>query len=160
MSKQWFKDIQDMHRKFGVKKAVSEMDGDTLRKYLEFRLAFIEEEYLETVEALANNDAEEIVDGLIDLCVVAIGTLESMQVDADAAWNRVHEANMAKQVGVNESRPNELGLPDLVKPTGFRPPQHKDNIGLLVKIYDAGNLTQHMRKQGFSDKEIIEAKVD
>ena len=36
-------------------------------------------------------------------------------VDAYTAWDRVHAANMTKQVGVKPSRPNPLGLPDLTK---------------------------------------------
>lgn len=76
-------------------------------------------------------DAEEIVDGLIDICVVAIGTLDAFGVDANKAWDRVYKANMRKEVGTKDSRPNPLGLPDLVKPKGWRNPSHKNNHGLL-----------------------------
>ena len=37
---------------------------------------------------------EEVVDGLIDLCVVAIGTLDALGVDPYRAWDEVHKANM------------------------------------------------------------------
>jgi predicted HAD superfamily Cof-like phosphohydrolase len=57
------------------------------------------------------------------------------EVSASIAWDRVHEANMNKIVGVKESRPNPLGLPDLIKPEGWTAPTHKDNIGLLSQIY-------------------------
>jgi predicted HAD superfamily Cof-like phosphohydrolase len=66
---------------------------------------------------------------MVDLCVVAIGTLNAMAVDAYEAWDRVHEANMQKEVGIKPSRPNPLGLPDLIKPAGWVGPTHKDNIG-------------------------------
>jgi len=79
-------------------------------------------------------DADEIVDGLIDLCVVAIGTLDAFGVDAHTAWDRVHKANMSKEVGVKESRPNPLGLPDLIKPEGWEAPTHVDNLGKLNDI--------------------------
>jgi predicted HAD superfamily Cof-like phosphohydrolase len=72
---------------------------------------------------------------LIDLCVVAIGTLDAFNVDAHTAWDRVLEANMNKEVGIKESRPNPLGLPDLIKPAGWTAPTHADNVGLLNKTY-------------------------
>jgi predicted HAD superfamily Cof-like phosphohydrolase len=79
-------------------------------------------------------DAEEIVDGLIDLCVVAIGTLDAFGIDAYKAWDEVHQANMSKEVGVKKERPNPLGLPDLVKPEGWINPSHGGNHGLLNNI--------------------------
>ena len=70
-------------------------------------MAMIQEEVDETNAAIKDGNAEEIVDGLIDMCVVAIGTLDAMGVDAHRAWNEVLTANMAKEVGVKESRPNQ-----------------------------------------------------
>ena len=78
-------------------------------------------------------DAEEVVDGLIDLCVVAIGTLDALGVDPYKAWDEVHKANMAKEVGVKPTRPNPLGLPDLVKPEDWVGPSHKGNHGSLAQ---------------------------
>ena len=133
MSKDWAKDIEDMHVKYGVDQwmgmKLMNVDTETLRKFLEFRLAFIKEELDETTQAVANNDPEEIVDGLIDLCVFAIGTLDVFGVDANEAWDRVYEANMAKTPGVKEGRPNPFGLPDLIKPEGWTAPTHEANHG-------------------------------
>ena len=86
MSTNWVNDIEDMHSKFGVnawvEKKIQEKDWESLRKFLEFRLAFLDEELNETKKAFNENDAEEIVDGLIDICVVAIGTLDAFGVNA------------------------------------------------------------------------------
>jgi predicted HAD superfamily Cof-like phosphohydrolase len=134
MSKDWVKDINDMHTKYGVGNAVKNFDSVMLRSFLRFRLDFLHEELGETEKAAKSGipiDAEEVVDGLIDLCVVAIGTLDALGVDAHKAWDEVHKANMTKEVGVKESRPNPLGLPDLIKPEGWVGPSHKDNHGLL-----------------------------
>jgi predicted HAD superfamily Cof-like phosphohydrolase len=139
MSTNWVKDIYDMHAKYGVHSAIETFDADKLRQFLNFRLGFLEEELNET-KAAANSeqvDAEEVVDGLIDLCVVAIGTLDAFGVNAYSAWSAVHEANMNKQVGVKASRPNPLNLPDLIKPTmethgyDWKPPSHAGNHGKL-----------------------------
>ena len=128
----WVWDIEDMHAKYGVNEKVREFDAEKLKKFLEFRVAFLEEE-LNELKANMNNP-EEIVDALIDLCVVAIGTLDAFEVNADIAWDAVYEANMAKEVGVKPSRPNPLGLPDLIKPEGWTAPSHKNNHGLLTKM--------------------------
>jgi len=129
----WVKDIKAMHAKYGVHEWV-EANPEKLEQLLQFRVAFLKEEFDETFKATGEKDAEEIVDGLIDLCVVAIGTLDVMGIDADEAWYNVHKANMAKEVGVKESRPNPLGLPDLIKPEGWKAPDHTGNHGLLVNL--------------------------
>ena len=134
MSKDWPQDIHDMHTKFGVRDAVQKFDSVMLRTFLRFRLDFLHEELGETEKAAQTGiplDAEEVVDGLIDLCVVAIGTLDALGVDPYKAWDEVHKANMTKEVGVKESRPNPLGLPDLVKPEGWVGPDHSGNHGLM-----------------------------
>lgn len=133
MSTNWVKDIYDMHTKYGVHAAVENFDAEKLRQYLDFRMRFLEEELNETKAAASAErvDAEEVVDGLIDLCVVAIGTLDAFGVNAYSAWSAVHEANMNKEVGVKASRPNPLGLPDLVKPQGWCAPSHAGNHGKL-----------------------------
>jgi predicted HAD superfamily Cof-like phosphohydrolase len=129
MSADWVKDINDMHVKYGVHEWVKN-NPDKLKKYLEFRINFLQEELDETQQAaFIYEDPEEIVDGLIDLCVVAIGTLDAFGVDSNAAWDKVLKANMAKEVGVKPERPNPLGLPDLMKPEGWQPPSHKGNTG-------------------------------
>lgn len=132
MSMNWVWDIEDMHTKFGVNEKVREFDADKLKQFLEFRVKFLEEELNELKDNL--NNPEEIVDALIDLCVVAIGTLDAFDVNAKLAWNEVHKANMTKEVGVKASRPNPLGLPDLIKPEGWVAPSHEGNHGLLSKI--------------------------
>ena len=132
MSTNWFKDMQDMHKKYGVDKWMNEekkSDWSRLNKYMDFRIKMMQEELDETKQAFKDNNPEEIVDGIIDLCVFAIGTLEVFGVDANKAWDQVYKANMSKEVGIKEGRPNPLGLPDLVKPEGWQGPSHEGNHG-------------------------------
>lgn len=133
MSKNWVQDIALMHSKYGVKQWVTD-NPDKLEELLHFRISFLKEEYEETFKAAGEKDAEEIVDGLIDLCVVAIGTLDAFGIDSEKAWDAVLRANMSKEVGVKETRPNPLGLPDLIKPEGWTAPSHEDNHGKLHNI--------------------------
>ncbi|CAD8327781.1 hypothetical protein [uncultured phage] len=127
----WVGDIANMHEHYGVKPKIQEFDSEKLKKFLEFRVKFLEEEMTELRTA---ESAEDVVDALIDLCVVAIGTLDLFDVDAQKAWDEVHKANMSKQIGIKESRPNPLGLPDLIKPEGWKAPSHEHNHGLLNSV--------------------------
>ena len=131
MSTNWVEDIAVMHKKYGVHEWVSTASPYNLKKFIDFRLDFIEEEFEETQDAHFKEDAEEIVDGLIDLCVVAIGTLDALGVDPYKAWDNVLAANMAKEVGIKPERPNPLGLPDLIKPADWKAPSHADNHGVI-----------------------------
>ena len=133
MSSNWVQDIALMHNKYGVKQWVTD-NPDKLEQLLHFRISFLKEEYEETFKAVGEKDPEEIVDGLIDLCVVAIGTLDAFGIDANKAWDEVLKANMNKEVGVKETRPNPLGLPDLIKPADWKAPSHEDNHGKLHNI--------------------------
>lgn len=133
-----FQDMTDMHDKFKVHEWVG-ANPAKLREFMEFRLRFLDEELNETKAAVASNDPEEIVDGLIDLIVIAAGTLDAFNVDGEKAWNEVLRANMSKEVGVKETRPNPLGLPDLIKPEGWTAPDHTGNHGLLTGVYNNDN---------------------
>lgn len=133
MSHDWSKDILHMHQHYKINEIVDEMDEVKLRKFLEFRIRFLQEELDEMKNA---NNAEDVVDALIDICVVAIGTLDSFNIDSYKAWNTVFKANMNKKVGVKKERPNPLGLPDLIKPENWKPPSHENNHGTLSKIFN------------------------
>lgn len=128
----WVANIAAMHEKFGVNPIIRGLDKDKLATYLKFRLDFLQEELNEAKNA---ETADDVVDAMIDLCVVAIGTLNAFDVNAYEAWNRVHEKNMQKEPGIKASRPNPLGLPDLIKPPGWTSPTHIDNVGLLSKLF-------------------------
>ena len=140
MSDNWFKDMQAMHKKYGVNKWMqaelqSDVDWRKINKFMEFRIKMMQEELDETKKAYQDKNEEEMVDGIIDLCVFAIGTLEVFGVDANKAWDEVYRANMSKEVGIKEGRPNPLGLPDLVKPEGWKGPSHEGNHGNITDSF-------------------------
>ena len=134
MSKDWVKDINEMQSKYKTHDWIQNADINQLKAFLRFRVDFLQEELQETRNAQQVIDSEEIVDGLVDLCVVAIGTLDAFGVDPYKAWDAVLEANMAKEPGVKEGRPNPLGLPDLMKPEGWTAPSHEGNHGILPNL--------------------------
>ena len=129
MSRDWCHDIAMMHEHYGVHPVVDKFDDEKMRELLQFRIRFLEEELNELKTA---ENPQDVVDALVDLCVVAIGTMDVMSVDPYRAWDEVLKANMKKRVGIKESRPNPLGLPDLIKPAGWVGPDHDDNVGRLT----------------------------
>ena len=136
MSADMVHDMYMMHNKFGVHEwfEKNKHDKDLMDKYLEFRLSMCKEELDETMAAYTSKNPEEVVDGLIDLVVFALGTLDVFGVDTKAAWDKVYEANMSKSPGVKAGRPNPFGLPDLIKPEGWVAPSHEDNHGFLPEV--------------------------
>lgn len=118
-----------MHEKFGFHQAKFDLD------FFKHRLRFLHEELKEIEDSAETGKAEGIVDGLIDLIVVAVGTLDLGQVDSQMAWDRVHFANMSKERGTNPSR-HGAGTFDLIKPPGWKAPEHGDNVGIFPEILD------------------------
>lgn len=103
-------------------------------KKLVFRMELLEEEFNETTQAVVNGDAEEVVDGLIDLIVIAIGTLSLAGVDVQKAWDEVYRANMTKERGIKPGREQSGGF-DIIKPEGWKGPDHSSNHGRLDGIF-------------------------
>ena len=101
---------------------------------LKFRMSLLQEEFNETLTAFIEGDAEEWVDGHIDLLVIALGNLHLAGVDIDKAWNEVFRANMSKVRGVKPGREESGGF-DVMKPLGWQGPDHSDNHGKLDDIF-------------------------
>lgn len=135
MSNDWVQDIEKMNEKFGVMKRMETFDTKHLLELLRFRLDMCDEESRELEKAYNDQDAEGIVDAMIDRAVFDIQTLLMLGVCPNTAWDRVLEANMTKEPGVKPSRPNPFGFPDLIKPEGWTAPDHSDNHGKLDDIF-------------------------
>lgn len=105
---------------------------------LRFRNQLLSEEYTETMAAYDNKDPEEFVDGLIDVIVIAMGTLLLAGVDVDKAWAEVMRANLSKERGIKPGREQSDGY-DVIKPEGWVAPSHQDNHGKLDVIFSQKN---------------------
>jgi predicted HAD superfamily Cof-like phosphohydrolase len=126
-----FKDLRDFHDRMNFTQAFEAMNEVDRVRFLNFRIAFLKEELGELQLAYETGDNPEIVDALVDLAVVALGTLDAMGVDGARAWREVMRANNQKLPGIKRGRPNPLKLPDLVKPDGWKAPDHSSNTGRL-----------------------------
>ena len=104
------------------------------KKRLEFRIDLLTEEFQETHAAFMQKNSEELVDGLIDMMVIILGTLSLSKVDIEKAWKEVFRANMSKVRGVKPGREHSGGV-DVYKPEGWIGPDHTDNHGILDEIF-------------------------
>ncbi len=129
-------DIKEMHNKFQVTEFIKNNSDNKLllKQFLKFRLDFIKEELNETFDAYFNKNDVEVLDGLIDILVVTLGTLDAFKCDTYKAWENIHNSNMSKTPGVNLTRPNNFSLPDMVKGKNFKKPEINNYTGLLKNI--------------------------
>ena len=129
-------DIKKMHDKFQVTTFIENNKDNPklLRRYLKFRLDFIKEELDETFDAYFAKDDIEVLDGLVDILVVTLGTLDAFKCKTPEAWNDVFNSNMTKHPGGNDKRPNTFSLPDMMKGKNYSKPKLKDFTGLLKTI--------------------------
>lgn len=133
------RDVDDLVRKFawayeGAPRRLPADLADARREVLQEEL----EEYL-TAAAHAHDAVQQrrdpgahlaaCLDALVDLVVASMITAAQHGFDFRQAWRRVHEANMAKELATPD-RPSTRGRTslDLVKPDGWRPPQHLDLV--------------------------------
>jgi predicted HAD superfamily Cof-like phosphohydrolase len=129
-----FKDVRDFNKKFGLPYAGEDQWRDPPRllsdDVFKYRLAFLQEEIQELVEAQANGDLEGAADALADLVYVAVGTAHLMRVPLDEVWQEVQRSNMEKvrADGAGDPRSTRGHALDVVKPEGWQPP---DIAGVL-----------------------------
>ena len=78
----------------------------------------------EITEFMLSDTLEDDADAILDLIYFAGGRLYEMGIDAEGAFNAIHEANMKKVRGELAKRPGSKGH-DAIKPDGWMPPNIK-----------------------------------
>lgn len=93
-----FEKIEEFNNAFGVKsnKETQNELFDTDKKLVDYRLSLVNEEVEELNEAVKNKDFKETIDALTDILYVVYGFYTALGVDADKAFQLVHESNMSK----------------------------------------------------------------
>ena len=113
----YLQDVADFHTKFNVPQPMTPALPDAAMT--SFRLNFLREELTEIEDAVIDEDLEQVLDGLVDIVYVALGTALVFGFDFDTAWARVQQANMKKVAGIATDRHGEF---DVSKPEGWEPP--------------------------------------
>lgn len=126
-----FKDIKQFHEHFGLAYSGPPRDIEPY-ELSSMRVDFMDEELREYMAGWQNRDLEKMLDSLVDLVYVAMGTAYLHGFDFDEAWRRVHAANMRKVRASAETAGNRDHRWDVVKPEGWEPPFLAD----LVRPHD------------------------
>ena len=113
-----YKDIDSFHKKFKFNqgKGIESMNYN----FGNWRVDFLMEEIAELTDALDSKDDVEILDALIDICYVAMGTAWLMGLPFEKAWKEVQRSNMEKIRQASDR--SEF---DVVKPEGWKKPDIK-----------------------------------
>lgn len=113
-------DVFEFHVAMGL--TVGDFEHPALGVDERMRVALIEEEFEELIEALAAKDIVAVADALADIQYVVNGAAVSWGIDLDEVHSEVHRSNMTKLGG--ERRADGK----LLKPPHYRPP----NIARLI----------------------------
>lgn len=148
-------DVEEFHTQFGIN--YEGMPRNLTPEMLKFRLKFMREElteyeehadaaqfetdlrtqnpaYQQSPETRFSRDRvtkelAQVLDALVDLAYVAIGTAHLHGFDFRAAWYRVHRANMRKVCSPDAPTNAEQRMKlKMIKPKGWRPPNHDDLV--------------------------------
>jgi predicted HAD superfamily Cof-like phosphohydrolase len=103
--------------------SVGEFNINQLNMYL----GLIKEEGDELKAAIVKQDKVETLDALIDILVVTVGTLHSLGVDVEGAWNEVMRTNFAK-IDTKTGKVSKREDGKVSKPEGWTPPDLKQFI--------------------------------
>lgn len=116
-----YKDIDDFHKKFKFEqgKGINSLGYN----FGNWRVDFLMEEIAELTDALDRQDDVEILDALVDICYVSMGTAWLLGLPFEEAWKEVQRSNMEK---VREA--SDRSEFDVVKPEGWKAPDIKGII--------------------------------
>ena len=122
-----YTDTNDFLKKLKIHRA--DRPSRLATKLMKHRIAHMQEEVDELMQAHVDKDLEGQVDALIDLAYLVMGTANMMGIteeDWHACWNEVHKCNMNKETYTDKTDCKKLGVR---KPRGWVAPDFSDVIG-------------------------------
>lgn len=161
-TRSYYDDVGDFHRKFDLPNDRDTRPAALAKDVATFRAKFLLEELAEFFEATGfavqahslrimgkvlpdfppqgQTDLEDAADALADLVYVAFGTAHMMGLPFDDIWAEVQRANMTKvrASSAQDMRSKRGHAFDVVKPEGFRPPNHAPAIDRKARLYLKG----------------------
>jgi predicted HAD superfamily Cof-like phosphohydrolase len=114
-------DVSDFLTKFGLES----LDKPGFHPNLEQRIEHLYEEMSELRVAIADQNKEELVDALLDVVYIALGTAVLCGFKTQEHWDEIQRANMSKVRGQTK-RGHSF---DVKKPEGWVGPQHDKILG-------------------------------
>lgn len=136
-------DVRDFHTKFGV--PMADRPAFLEESMEEFRTKFMQEELNEFSDACGIGNMEKAADALVDLVYVVIGTALMMGLPWPELWAEVQRANMEKRRAVSASESKRGSTLDVVKPEGWRGPDHLPALQRAMPLCIGMPFSQRMR---------------
>ena len=98
MSLSDFQKVLQFNKAFGVQSHIKpNLDiFQNNQKLINYRLSLVKEEFEELQDAINNKDFIETIDALTDIQYVVLGFYSALGIDADKAFQIVHDSNMSK----------------------------------------------------------------
>lgn len=122
-----FEDVEAAYAKFQIPLAPGPMFLDAAAE--SFRVKFIQEEFDELKEGLAEQDMLKTGDALVDLVYVCFGFALMMGLPWKKMWDEVQTKNMQKERATSEDQSKRGTKLDIIKPAGWTSPDHSQFIG-------------------------------
>lgn len=122
--------VREFHRKFGL--PLGDYPHLLSDQDVAFRIARLDEEVNEFIDAVYSDDLSEAADALVDLVYIALGTALWMGLPWEELFAEVHRVNMQK-VRVDtasESRFNHVA--DIAKPPGWKGPKIREILAKFM----------------------------
>lgn len=118
-----FEQIVEFHEQFDV--VTREKPGLPDNAMVDFRIKFLKEELSEFIDAVEKNDLPEMIDALVDLTVIAMGTADIFGFDWQPHWEEVIKTLMTKKKANHAGESKRGFAADIVKPVGWVGPDHQ-----------------------------------
>ena len=136
----YYDDVRDFHRKFDLPAHPEAPPQFLAPDVLQYRLGFLLEELNEFTLAMEQRDLAEAADALADLVYVALGTAHLMRLPFEQVWQEIQRANLAKErvTGATDPRSKRRHALDVVKPPGWRAPDHSLALLRAAARHDPG----------------------
>lgn len=131
----FFDEVGQFHRKFGL--PVTGENGPCIQMLPDvagMRFKFLHEELEEFRNAMLDNDVPAMLDALVDLAWVAMGTAHYLGAPFNEAWEEIYLTNMQKVPAVfDPSKPYRGVHAGCVKPVGWIPP----DLDMIIKLHNS-----------------------
>lgn len=109
-------DVIKFHKKFEL--PIEAKPTLPLADVKQLKTVLLFEEFTELLEAMSEDNLVEILDGLVDLIYIIIGTAIVYGLPLEEAWAEIHKTNMKKERGPSK-RSEKF---DIIKPEGWVKP--------------------------------------
>ncbi len=86
-------------------------------------------------QASFTHELAQCLDALMDEMYVVLGTAHLHGFNVYEAWDRVHQANMAKVLVTNPADASEKMKLKISKPPGWEPPKHDDLVEVNIHVF-------------------------